>query len=154
MIEDRKMSSLVCMDTSVGKIMLKLRGDVAPKTCDHFRKLIEAKLYDATTFYRSDFVIQGGLHGKDVKNPFPNLSVNEASRDNAMSNKRGTLSVGHWAVRRSTFNFSKVCEFSSHKHRFQTVETRNSLSISKTILIWTKHMVVTSYGPKFKMRLA
>jgi len=33
-----------------------------------------------------------------VKNPFPDLNVNEASREDALSNRRGTLSVGHWDV--------------------------------------------------------
>ena len=89
----------VCMETSLGRIVFTLRSDVAPKTSAHFTNLIDAKLYDDVTFYRSDFVIQGGLHGKKgVKNPFPDLNVNEASREDALSNRRGTLSVGHWDV--------------------------------------------------------
>ena len=51
--------STVKVSTTFGQITLKLRPDAAPKTVEHFCKL--APLFDGCCFYRSDFVIQGGL---------------------------------------------------------------------------------------------
>jgi len=77
-----------------GTIALVLRPDVAPVTVAHIQRLVHAKLFDGTSFYRSDFVIQCGLHGADQANPFPNLPVNETK----VSNVRGTASIAHWDV--------------------------------------------------------
>ena len=75
--------------------------DEAPITSTHFKKLIEKQLYNGSSFYRSDFVIQGGLRtpeGKPITNPFEDIPKNEATLPKALSNRRGTVSVGHWDV--------------------------------------------------------
>jgi len=54
-----KMSTL-SIETEVGRLTLILRTDAAPITCEYICKCAEAGLYDGTSFYRSDFVIQGG----------------------------------------------------------------------------------------------
>ena len=51
------MSSLV-IKTSLGNIKLNLRPDAAPVTTAYISKCVKQGLYDSTTFYRSDFVIQ------------------------------------------------------------------------------------------------
>lgn len=51
------MSSLV-IKTSLGNIKLTLRPDAAPVTVEYISKCVKQGLYDSTTFYRSDFVIQ------------------------------------------------------------------------------------------------
>lgn len=80
--------------TELGVIVLQLRPDVAPVTVAHISKLVSHKLFDATTFYRSDFVIQCGLHGTGKVNPYPALAVNETK----LSNTRGTAAIAHWDV--------------------------------------------------------
>ena len=55
-------------------------------------------LYDGTSFYRSDFVIQMGLFGtKDGQNP-GDLPINETSTGVRISNTRGTVAIAHFDV--------------------------------------------------------
>ena len=70
-----------------GNITLKLRPDAAPKTVAHISKLVGDGLYNGCCFYRSDFVIQCGLHGRANKQPpFGNLPVNETKSGAFVSN--------------------------------------------------------------------
>ena len=95
------MANSLCLDTSLGKIELRLKPNAAPKTVEHIKKLVTDKLYDGCCFYRSDFVIQCGLQrpdGTGVKNPYPSLNINETSLNEKISNRRGTVSVAHWDV--------------------------------------------------------
>lgn len=90
------MSRLI-ITTPLGAISLALRPDLAPATVAHIKALVSAKLFDgAATFYRSDFVIQCGLHETGKK--FAQLAVNESTRPGALSNTRGAMSVAHWDV--------------------------------------------------------
>ena len=68
------------MHTQEGMIALRLRPDAAPETVDYITKCVASGLYDGREFYRSDFVIQCGLHGSGVANPHGDLTVNEAKR--------------------------------------------------------------------------
>ena len=91
--------STVKVSTTFGQITLKLRPDAAPKTVEHFCKL--APLFDGCCFYRSDFVIQGGLQradGSSVPNPMKPIPVNETHTGTKLSNVRGTAAFGHWDV--------------------------------------------------------
>lgn len=95
------MSDAIKVNTELGIITLRLRGDVAPTTVDHFCKLIP--LFDGTCFYRSDFVIQCGLQrpdGSAVSNPLKAIPVNETKKPGTAfrSNVRGTCAFGHWDV--------------------------------------------------------
>merc|ERR1712007_31325 len=85
------------MDTDAGRIRLNLRPDSAPLTCEYITKVVQNRLYDGKTFYRSDFVIQCGLHGSGVSPP-GNLSRNETKDGVFISNKRGTCAIAHWDV--------------------------------------------------------
>lgn len=83
------------LTTALGKIILRLRPDSAPVTVEHISALVRAGTFDGTCFYRSDFVIQCGLHGSSKVSPRPALAVNESGK---LSNRRGTASVAHWDV--------------------------------------------------------
>ncbi|WBW72221.1 cyclophilin family peptidyl-prolyl cis-trans isomerase Cyp1 [Schizosaccharomyces osmophilus] len=54
--------SQVELQTSLGKIMLELYNEHAPKTCENFYTLAKEGYYDGVLFHRviSDFMIQGG----------------------------------------------------------------------------------------------
>mmetsp|Transcript_18941 Transcript_18941/g.56258 ORF Transcript_18941/g.56258 Transcript_18941/m.56258 type:complete len:185 (-) Transcript_18941:1145-1699(-) len=87
--------------TTLGEIVLKLRPDAAPQTVAQFAKL--APLLQDCCFYRSDFVIQGGLQtpkGAAKKNPLPPIPVNETRAEGTvfLSNVKGTAAFGHWDV--------------------------------------------------------
>ena len=83
--------------TDAGSIVLTLKEAEAPQTCAHVVKAVNSGVFSNCTFYRSDFVIQFGLHGtKRVVEPA--LSVNESTRPDALSNTRGAVAVAHWDV--------------------------------------------------------
>lgn len=91
--------SALTVKTPLGAIVLQLRRDAAPVTCDYIAKLVQAhKLYDGATFYRSDFVIQMGTHGLGRANPEGDLKVNETKQHQRISNVRGTAAIAHWDV--------------------------------------------------------
>eukprot|EP00929_Paragymnodinium_shiwhaense_P052722 TRINITY_DN26408_c0_g1_i1.p1 TRINITY_DN26408_c0_g1~~TRINITY_DN26408_c0_g1_i1.p1 ORF type:complete len:159 (-),score=24.87 TRINITY_DN26408_c0_g1_i1:152-628(-) len=95
------MARVAALATGLGPIRLVLRPDAAPKTAEHFCKIINERLYDNCCFYRSDFVIQGGLQrldGSGVANPHPDLPVNETKAGPRVTNDRGTVAFGHWDV--------------------------------------------------------
>lgn len=92
------------LDTDLGIITLRLLPELAPQTVGHITKIVNSKLYDGTSFYRSDFVIQFGLHGSGRTNPHGNLQINEtgcaaaAGGGQVTPNTRGTASVAHFDV--------------------------------------------------------
>jgi cyclophilin family peptidyl-prolyl cis-trans isomerase len=89
------MSTLV-IETALGVIRLALRRDAAPRTVEYIEKCVRDGLYDGRSFYRSDFVIQCGLHGSDVHNPQGVLTVNETALGPRVSNTRGTAAIAHF----------------------------------------------------------
>jgi len=52
----------VILETSAGKIEIKLFPEVAPKACENFTKLVEKGYYNGIIFHRviKNFMIQGG----------------------------------------------------------------------------------------------
>ena len=92
------MATALVLDTAEGAITLQLRPDAAPETVKYILKCVASKLYDGKEFYRSDFVIQFGLHGSGVECPHGNLTVNETMVGPRLSNTRGTCSIAHWDV--------------------------------------------------------
>ena len=92
------MSALV-LRVPQGAITLRLHADLAPVTVAHILDLARSgALAAGGSFYRSDFVIQCGLHGSGVTAPTPPLAVNESTRAGAKSNLRGAAAVAHWDV--------------------------------------------------------
>lgn len=86
---------VVTIDTSLGKIKVKLNPEKAPVSSENFLKYVNKKFYDKTIFHRviKDFMIQGGGHTSDLKEKatlFPPIT-NEAK--NGLSNLRGTIAM-------------------------------------------------------------
>ncbi|KAJ8608973.1 hypothetical protein CTAYLR_008966 [Chrysophaeum taylorii] len=77
-------------------VRLKLRPDAAPETVKFISRAVASGLYDGTSFYRSDFVIQCGIHGSTKTNPFGSLPVNETKLHAQLSNVRGTCAIAHF----------------------------------------------------------
>ena len=52
----------VCLETSMGSIVIELYWHHAPKTCRNFAELARRGYYNGTKFHRiiADFMIQGG----------------------------------------------------------------------------------------------
>jgi len=84
------------MSTELGLITLTLRYDSAPVTAAYIADAAQQGLYDGRSFYRSDFVIQCGLHPDAC--PLPNLTVNETNAHQFVSNTRGTCAIAHFDV--------------------------------------------------------
>ena len=59
------------LETTQGKIVIRLADTDAPKTAANFRKLVREKFYDGTSFHRviSGFMIQGGDPNSKDKDP-------------------------------------------------------------------------------------
>ena len=84
----------VALDTSLGKVVLELEPDKAPKTVENFLTYVREGFYDGTIFHRviPGFVIQGGGFTADmVQKKTHDPIVNEA--DNGLKNLRGTISM-------------------------------------------------------------
>ena len=79
-----------------GTIDLRLRPDAAPVTVEYISHAVRAGLYSQQNahFYRSDFVVQCGLHGTGLVHPQGDLPVNETATGVRLSNKAGTASIG------------------------------------------------------------
>ena len=96
--------SALLFETEAGNITLRLRPDAAPETVKYILKCVASQLYDGREFYRSDFVIQFGLHGSGVQNPHGSLAENETHSHVKLPNVRGTVSVAHWVLILSSFS--------------------------------------------------
>ena len=88
-------AAAVLLTTDLGPIRLSLRPDAAPRTVAHFVALVSSGALSPCSFYRSDFVIQFGLHGSGKSSPLPPLPVNESGK---LSNLKGAVAVAHWDV--------------------------------------------------------
>jgi peptidyl-prolyl cis-trans isomerase B (cyclophilin B) len=84
----------VTLDTTMGKIVIELYPDKAPKTVANFLAYVKSGHYDNTMFHRviKDFMIQGGGLDASGKEKQTNPPVhNEA--DNGLANDRGTVAM-------------------------------------------------------------
>ena len=88
--------------TSDNTIVITLRPDQAPLTCENFENLVGQGFYNGLTFHRvvDDFMAQGGDpqgtgiggSGKTIKGEFKENGV-----DNTLSHKRGVVSMARSA---------------------------------------------------------
>jgi peptidyl-prolyl cis-trans isomerase B (cyclophilin B) len=84
----------VALDTSMGRIVLELEADKAPKTVANFLTYVKSGHYDGTVFHRviPNFMVQGGGMSADMKEKTTQAPVqNEA--DNGLKNDRGTVAM-------------------------------------------------------------
>jgi cyclophilin family peptidyl-prolyl cis-trans isomerase len=89
----------VNMETSMGKIKLKLYTKEAPKTVENFVRLISKKYYDGITFHRviDNFMIQGGdplANGTGGESIFGKSFEDEFS-SNLTFNRKGLLAMAN-----------------------------------------------------------
>ena len=84
----------VLLETSQGKIVLKLMPDKAPNTVKNFLAYVQSGFYDGTIFHRviRGFMIQGGglTENMEPKTALPPIK-NEA--DNGLKNKAGSIAM-------------------------------------------------------------
>ena len=83
--------TIVVLETNQGNVEIKLFDDLAPKTCENFKGLVQKGYYDGIIFHRviKSFMIQGGdptgtgrggesLWGTDFEDEFsPNLKFDK-----------------------------------------------------------------------------
>jgi peptidylprolyl isomerase len=55
-------SKTVVLETNQGNIEIKLKNDIAPKTCENFEQLVQKGYYNGLIFHRviKGFMVQGG----------------------------------------------------------------------------------------------
>ncbi len=90
---------LVALDTSQGRIVLRLLPDKAPKSVANFLQYVRSGFYDGTTFHRviGGYLIQGGLYTDQLKAKRTRPPV-PAEANNGLSNVRGTIAVARGAA--------------------------------------------------------
>jgi peptidyl-prolyl cis-trans isomerase B (cyclophilin B) len=84
----------VAIETSLGRIVVELDPEKAPKSVENFLAYAKAGFYDGTIFHRviKDFMVQGGGFNADMQQKATQPPIaNEA--DNGLKNKRGTLAM-------------------------------------------------------------
>ncbi len=80
--------------TSMGRIVIELNPDKAPKTCTNFEQYVKDGYYDGTIFHRviNNFMIQGGGFTTDmVQKPTREPIDNEAK--NGLKNSLGSIAM-------------------------------------------------------------
>ncbi len=84
----------VVIETSMGKIVVKLNSEKAQISTANFMKYVEKKHYDGTIFHRviKDFMIQGGGFTADLKQK-DTLDPITLESNNDLFNKRGTIAM-------------------------------------------------------------
>jgi cyclophilin family peptidyl-prolyl cis-trans isomerase len=84
----------VTLETSMGKIVLELYPDKAPKTVANFLGYVKSHQYDGEIFHRviPGFMVQGGGFTPDMKEKPTKAPIKNES-NNGLSNERGTISM-------------------------------------------------------------
>ena len=98
----------VALDTSLGRIVVELYPDKAPRTVANFLRYVREGHYNGTAFHRviADLLIQGGAFTPDLEHKPERAPItNEAN--NGLSNLRGTIS----AARRPSTSDSAAAQF-------------------------------------------
>jgi cyclophilin family peptidyl-prolyl cis-trans isomerase len=98
----------VALETDMGRIVLELYPDKAPKTVANFLAYVKDGHYNGTVFHRviGNFLVQGGAYTPDMQQKPERAPVpNEAS--NGLSNLRGTVA----AARRASDATSATAQF-------------------------------------------
>jgi peptidyl-prolyl cis-trans isomerase B (cyclophilin B) len=84
----------VALETTLGRIVLELDAERAPKTVANFLAYVKAGHYDGTVFHRviPNFMVQGGGFTAEMQQkPTQTPVQNEA--DNGLKNERGTVAM-------------------------------------------------------------
>jgi peptidyl-prolyl cis-trans isomerase B (cyclophilin B) len=85
---------MIALTTNHGRILIELRPDKAPKTCENFLRYVRDGFYDGTLFHRviDGFMIQGGgFHQGMVQKATREPIANEAN--NGLGNRVGSIAM-------------------------------------------------------------
>jgi peptidyl-prolyl cis-trans isomerase A (cyclophilin A) len=88
----------VALETSLGRIVVELRADKAPKTVDNFVQYVKDGFYNGTIFHRviSGFMIQGGGFTPDMSQK-PTRTPVASESSNGLKNVRGSIAMARTA---------------------------------------------------------
>ena len=115
----------VALDTTMGRIVIELYPDKAPKTVKNFLDYVKAGQFNGTIFHRviPGFMIQGGgftpaLVEKPTRAPIPNEA------DNGLLNQRGTIAMARTSDPNSASAqfFINVADNASLNFRSKTID--------------------------------
>lgn len=98
----------VAFETSLGRVVLELYPDKAPRTVANFLSYVRDGHYNGTVFHRviPDLLIQGGAFTPDMQQKPERAPIANES-NNGLSNLRGTIA----AARRGSENDSARAQF-------------------------------------------
>ena len=96
-------SSRVALETSKGRIVIKLFAEKAPVSAENFLQYVKDGYYDGTVFHRviPGFMIQGGEFLPALKPKGRTRAPIKNEADNGLKNKRGTLAMARTQERDS-----------------------------------------------------
>jgi peptidyl-prolyl cis-trans isomerase B (cyclophilin B) len=85
---------MITLTTSMGRIVLELEPQKAPKTCANFEQYVQDGHYDGTIFHRviDGFMIQGGGFFPDMAQKATRDPIENEAK-NGLSNVAGTLAM-------------------------------------------------------------
>jgi cyclophilin family peptidyl-prolyl cis-trans isomerase len=119
----------VAFDTSMGRVVVELYPEKAPRTVANFLSYVKDGHYNGTIFHRviSNLLIQGGAFTPDLQQkPVRAPIANEAN--NGLSNLRGTIS----AARRPTETNSATSQFFINTVDNRQLDYRNETTPAMT----------------------
>lgn len=115
----------VALETSLGRIVLELDPEKAPKTVANFLSLVDAGHYNGTVFHRviPGFMVQGGGLTADLTERKVDRRV-ENEADNGLKNLRGTIAMARTSDPHSAGAqfFINVVDNAFLDHRNKTLE--------------------------------
>jgi cyclophilin family peptidyl-prolyl cis-trans isomerase/uncharacterized caspase-like protein len=88
-------SDRVVLNTSLGRIVIKLFPEKAPQTVQNFLGYVDSGFYDGTIFHRviPDFMVQGGGFSTSLQSKAGLKSPIRNEANNGISNQRGTVAL-------------------------------------------------------------
>ncbi len=89
----------VAVETRLGRFVLELYPEKAPRTVENFLRYVREGFYEGTVFHRviPGFVVQGGGLTEDLA-PKPTHPPVRNEADNGLSNRRGTVAMARTMV--------------------------------------------------------
>ena len=94
---------VVVLETNMGRIVMQLDRERAPKTVANFLRYVGAGFYDGLTFHRirPGFMIQGGRMTADRERRTSSVPPVQNEGENGLKNLRGTVAMARTRERDS-----------------------------------------------------
>lgn len=85
---------MIALTTSMGRIVIELDADKAPKTCANFEQYVKEGYYDGTIFHRviNGFMIQGGGFSQDMTQKTTRDNIENEAK-NGLKNVKGSVAM-------------------------------------------------------------